>query len=127
MHSDPTQIWEEGNCSGADTNLFYPDRDIETYSIVAAEARRYCHGDGDRPPCPVLLECLFYGLVTEDDFGIWGGMSVRERNALRRHGSLDKYKPAQPHRGSRYYRLIENYLEQRGQEQVHRAEEEEAD
>lgn len=119
MHSVPKHIWEKANCQGHDTELFYPDRDANTYGTVAGEAKRICRGDADSPACPVLLECLFYGLVTEDDFGIWGGMSVRERNALRRHRSLDKYKPARPYAGTRYYRLIENYLEQHDDEEIH--------
>ena len=127
MHSVPNEIWEEANCHGEDTNLFYPDRDATTYGTVAGEAKRICRGDGESPPCPVLLQCLFYGLVTEDRFGIWGGMSPRERNALRRHGSLDKYKTARPLARTRYYHLIENYLEQRDSEGVPGEGEEEAD
>lgn len=114
MNSDPRQIWEKGKCRDADPEIFYPERDANTYGSVAGEAKRICRGDADSPACPVLLECLFYGLVTEDDFGIWGGMSTRERNALRRHRALGKYKPARPLTGTRYYHLIENYLEQHG-------------
>lgn len=114
MHSVPKDIWDEANCNdpSVDPEAFYPDRDANTYGSVAATAKRICRGGDTTPACPVLLECLFYGLVTEDRFGIWGGMSTRERNALRRHRSLDKYKPARPYRGTRYYNLIENYLEQ---------------
>jgi hypothetical protein len=38
-------------------------------------------------------------------------MSPRERNALRRSGSLAKYQSAQEHINSPYYELIDNYLE----------------
>lgn len=112
MHSSQQrEIWSKGNCREAPTDLFYPDRDASTYPGIAAEAKSYCRGTVDRPACPVLLECLFYGLVTEDRFGIWGGMSPRERNAVRRSGTLAKYAPAQSLRDSPYYSLIENYLE----------------
>ena len=119
MNSVPYKIWDEANCRGHDTELFYPERDANTYGSVAGEAKRVCRGDDNSPTCPVILECLFYGLITEDRFGIWGGMSVRERNALRRHQDLDKYKPARPLAGSRYYHLIENYLEQHADEEIH--------
>lgn len=32
--------------------------------------------------CPVREECLEYGLT--ENFGVWGGLSVRERRRLRR-------------------------------------------
>lgn len=128
MHSVPSEIWEKGNCRGLDTNLFYPDRDARTYAAQKEHWERICRGSDQSPPCPVLLECLFYGLVTEDRFGVWGGLSVRERNALRRHRDLSKYKSARPLAGTRYYALIENYLEQHAAEGVpSEDQEEEAD
>ena len=109
----PSAIWAKGNCRDApEPDIFYPDRDAETYSDTADRARAYCRGDRQRPVCPVLLECLFYGLITEDDFGIWGGMSTRERNALRRTGRLSNYREADLFGPSPYRALIENYLEQ---------------
>jgi hypothetical protein len=107
----PSAVWAKGNCRDADTEIFYPDRDAATYSAIAAEAKSYCRGDSSQVACPVILECLFYGLITEDRFGIWGGMSPRERNALRRTGSLERYRTVQHLKDSPYYGLIENYLE----------------
>jgi len=34
--------------------------------------------------CPVRLECLADALDNRMDFGVWGGMTERERRALRR-------------------------------------------
>jgi WhiB family redox-sensing transcriptional regulator len=118
LNSVPSQgdIWERGRCHNhPEPDIFYPDRDATTYGTVAAKAKAICRG-GDEP-CPVILECLFYGLVTEDPFGIWGGLSARERNALRRLRSLDKYRSVAPLRGTRYWELIENYLEQHADEE----------
>jgi WhiB family redox-sensing transcriptional regulator len=114
----PHDIWKKGLCHAhPEPDIFYPDRDATTYGSVAARAKAICRGTNpDAEPCPVLLECLFYGLITEDPFGIWGGQSARERNALRRMRSLDKYKEASHLRGTRYWALIENYLEQHGEE-----------
>jgi len=36
------------------------------------------------PECPVRKECLLYADANDDTHGIWGGMSHRERNALKR-------------------------------------------
>lgn len=116
MNSPQRDIWAKGNCRDAPTDLFYPDRDAATYPTVAAAAKEYCRGNGTRPLCPVILECLLYGLLTNDRFGIWGGMSPRERNALRRGGTLAKYRPAQVLRDSPHYALIETYLERDGNE-----------
>jgi len=42
------------------------------------EARSVCLG------CPVRLECLADALDNRMDFGVWGGMTERERRALLR-------------------------------------------
>lgn len=114
----PHDIWERGLChSHPDPDIFYPDRDAKTYGSVASTAKAICRGASAESACPVILECLFYGLITEDKFGIWGGLSARERNALRRARTLEKYKAVSHLRGTRYWALIENYLEQRDAEE----------
>lgn len=116
MHSPP-EILAQGNCRDAPTTeIFYPDRDAETYTRIASQAKKYCHGDGGSGACPVLLECLLYSLVSHERFGIWGGLSPRERNALRRMGTVSGYSYAARHAGSPYYELIERYLERYGDE-----------
>lgn len=121
MNSVPTpvDIWVMGLCHAhPEPDIFYPDRDATTYGTVAARAKAICRGTDTGVSCPVILECLFYGLVTEDPFGIWGGLSARERNALRRLVTLEKYKEVSHLRGTRYWNLIENYLEQHAEEEV---------
>lgn len=131
MNSDaplPSEVWEKGACRDAPTEIFYPERDAATYRDIADQAKQICRGSSTAETCPVLLPCLFYGLITEDRFGIWGGLSARERNALRRSMTLDRYKAAQQYRGSRYWALIENYLEQRnGEAQATDEDDEEAE
>ncbi len=34
--------------------------------------------------CEVRVECLDYALANDERFGIWGGLSERERRRLRR-------------------------------------------
>lgn len=120
MHSSPNEIWARGNCRDVeDPDIFYPPRDRGIYPTVAAAARLYCHGGKQQRVCPVILECLLYGLITEDRFGIWGGLSPRERNALRRTRALDRYQPVQPLRGQPHYGLIEEYLRRYDNETDH--------
>lgn len=70
------KLKENGNCKGVDPDLFFPERGQPT-----AEPRRVCRG------CVVRSECLEYALVNGEKFGIWGGLSERERRRLRRQRS----------------------------------------
>ncbi len=66
--------WQQrANCRGVDPDLFYPERGAST-----REAKAVCGG------CEVRFECLEYALDHAEKFGIWGGLSERERRRLRR-------------------------------------------
>ncbi len=70
--------WQErANCLGVDPDLFFPERGAST-----REAKAVCGG------CEVRLECLEYALCNGEKFGIWGGLSERERRRLRRQRAL---------------------------------------
>jgi hypothetical protein len=59
---------------------------------IADEAKRSCFGVEDEiPACPVRKECLWSAIESEEQHGIWGGLSHRERNALVRKWQR-KYK-----------------------------------
>ena len=45
------------------------------------EAARLCDG------CPVVRECLEYAVATRQRYGVWGGMSERDRTVLTRAAS----------------------------------------
>jgi WhiB family redox-sensing transcriptional regulator len=72
----------DARCSGEDTEIFFPPRDKDKYKDIAAEAKAHCFGANGNNPCPVLRECLWYAIDSDEVHGIWGGMSHRERNAL---------------------------------------------
>src|SRR3954465_14924398 len=70
--------WQErANCLGVDPDLFFPERGAST-----KEAKGVCAG------CEVRMECLEYALRHGEKFGIWGGMSERERRRIRRQRAL---------------------------------------
>lgn len=70
--------WQDrAACKGMDTELFYPPR-----HVPAIAAKKICRD------CTVRNQCLMYALKTEDDFGIWGGQSERERRKLRKQFRL---------------------------------------
>lgn len=52
---------------------FFPERGEPN-----VDAKRICAG------CEVRAECLAFALAQDIRFGIWGGMSERERTRLRR-------------------------------------------
>lgn len=66
--------WQENAlCAQTDPEAFFPEKGGST-----REAKRICSG------CEVRAECLEYALAHDERFGIWGGLSERERRRLRR-------------------------------------------
>lgn len=74
---------DQANCMGVDPDLFFPERGAST-----REAKEVCRG------CVVRLDCLEYALDNAEKFGIWGGMSERERRRLRRARTLSRRSEA---------------------------------
>lgn len=97
---EPPSWSEHARCKGADTELFYPPRDKALYSAIAAKAKVYCLGENGTSHCPVRSQCLIEAIETDEQHGIWGGMSHRERNALVR-----KWR-----RNYRYQMSLEDYI-----------------
>ena len=70
--------WQDyANCLGVDPDLFFPERGAST-----REAKEVCKG------CIVREDCLEYALANGEKFGIWGGLSERERRRIRRQRAL---------------------------------------
>ena len=84
---DPLDVenWRaDAKCMGMDTELWYPPRDKDKYKPIAEISKGVCFGRDGKPECPVRIECLLYAESINEVYGIWGGLSHRERNALRR-------------------------------------------
>jgi WhiB family redox-sensing transcriptional regulator len=68
------QEWQErALCAQTDPEAFFPEKGGST-----REAKRICQG------CEVRTECLEYALGHDERFGIWGGLSERERRKLKK-------------------------------------------
>ena len=66
--------WQErALCAQTDPEAFFPEKGGST-----REAKRICQG------CEVRDACLDYALAHDERFGIWGGLSERERRRLKR-------------------------------------------
>ena len=65
--------WRElAACRGTDLEVFFPGR-----GESAEPARQVC------APCPVRQACLDYAITNRIASGVWGGLTERERRALR--------------------------------------------
>lgn len=66
--------WQErALCAQADPERFFPERGDNTL-----DAKRVCMA------CEVRTECLNYALENDEQWGVWGGLSDRQRRALKR-------------------------------------------
>jgi WhiB family transcriptional regulator, redox-sensing transcriptional regulator len=66
--------WQErALCAQTDPEAFFPEKGGST-----REAKKVCIG------CDVRGECLEYALANDERFGIWGGLSERERRKLKK-------------------------------------------
>ncbi len=77
--SDPFGVGEQADwqeralCAQTDPESFFPEKGGST-----REAKKICTG------CEVRSECLEYALGHDERFGIWGGLSERERRRLKK-------------------------------------------
>ncbi|GAB2758235.1 hypothetical protein GCM10027174_38080 [Salinifilum aidingensis] len=76
LPGEEPQWQERALCAQTDPEAFFPEKGGST-----REAKRICQG------CEVRDECLEYALEHDERFGIWGGLSERERRRLKRRAS----------------------------------------
>jgi WhiB family redox-sensing transcriptional regulator len=66
--------WQErALCAQTDPEAFFPEKGGST-----RDAKKVCVG------CDVRGECLEYALAHDERFGIWGGLSERERRKFKK-------------------------------------------
>jgi WhiB family transcriptional regulator, redox-sensing transcriptional regulator len=74
LDPDDPLIWQErALCAETDPEAFFPEKGGST-----REAKKVCVS------CEVRSECLEYALEHDERFGIWGGLSERERRRLKK-------------------------------------------
>jgi WhiB family redox-sensing transcriptional regulator len=73
LEADAQSWQEQALCAETDPEAFFPEKGGST-----REAKKICTG------CEVKAQCLEYALSNDERFGIWGGLSERERRRLRR-------------------------------------------
>ena len=72
---DENQLaWQADSlCAQTDPEAFFPEKGGST-----RDAKKICAS------CDVRAQCLEYALQNDERFGIWGGLSERERRKLRK-------------------------------------------
>jgi WhiB family redox-sensing transcriptional regulator len=64
--------WQaDASCRGVDSELFFPPTEDES-----GPAKAICQ------TCPVRLACLAFSLERNERFGVWGGLTEKERARL---------------------------------------------
>jgi WhiB family transcriptional regulator, redox-sensing transcriptional regulator len=77
IYGDDGLGWQDrALCAQTDPEAFYPEKGGST-----REAKKVCRN------CEVRAECLEYALATEQDCGVWGGLSPQERRRLKREAA----------------------------------------
>jgi WhiB family redox-sensing transcriptional regulator len=83
---EPAGEWvREGACRGVDTRLFFPNagtRPLEALAICAS--------------CSVRVECAEYAMDTHQHWGVWGGLTERQRFTVKRFRRSGVVHPLDP-------------------------------
>lgn len=73
-HPDLGDWAEEAACRTSHPDLFFPET-----------VRGDNHAKAICSRCPVRTECLNHALDTDEKYGVWGGLTPRERRRLQRN------------------------------------------
>lgn len=86
FHTPPPGEWRfDGACRGMEKSLFYPPTGHRpTQALVI------CRG------CPVRKECAEYALEQNQHWGVWGGLTERQRFDVKRHRREGRVHPLDP-------------------------------
>jgi WhiB family redox-sensing transcriptional regulator len=76
LSEDGRDPWKDhALCTQTDPEIFFPEKSHWKQSI---RAKLVCQ------KCPVQPECLAHALKHNEQYGVWGGKTARQRQELRR-------------------------------------------
>ena len=81
--TDPDTWRDLALCRNTDPDLFFPVGTTGTALVTIDHAKQVCGS------CDVSGECLDFALETNQDSGIWGGLSEEERRVIRRRRAAE--------------------------------------
>ena len=76
-------FFKDAKCKGMDPEFFFPEK-----GAIAAP-KKICAN------CPVQLDCLDYAVENRIEFGVWGGVSQRQRLRLYKTRDYSEFIPRQ--------------------------------
>lgn len=102
----PAAVDEHAACKGMDQRIFFPTQGQDT-----RPAKAICSG------CSAREACLDFALTNREKFGVWGGMSERERRDERKaRGLTEEARPVRTHCGRGHAMAGDNlYINGKGQ------------
>ena len=71
-----TEWMQQGRCRGKPQDWWFPEKGADPSLQRTAQA--IC------AECPVREPCLDYALASDERFGVWGGLTVKERRREKR-------------------------------------------
>ncbi|WP_218612583.1 WhiB family transcriptional regulator [Pseudonocardia sp. KRD291] len=82
-----TQVWDwqlRAACRRVDSDVFFHPANERGPAAAArdADAKKICAA------CPVIGACRDHALAVREPYGVWGGLTTDERNALLRRRGL---------------------------------------
>ena len=86
LHNPSELHWQdEGRCKEVDPELFYPEEGADT----SFHAKKVCRS------CEVRIQCLKYSLDNEEQHGVWGGLTPKDRRRFKKQGRKPELKDVQ--------------------------------
>ncbi|HEX9713503.1 MAG TPA: WhiB family transcriptional regulator [Actinomycetota bacterium] len=77
---DPRGLWQQqALCRGVEPEVFFPISEEDAW-----RAKEICAA------CMVREECLAYSLTRRERYGVWGGVTEKERQDLLRRGAAQR-------------------------------------
>ncbi|MFE0774164.1 WhiB family transcriptional regulator [Streptomyces sp. NPDC058861] len=71
-------------CRDEDPELFFPIGNTGQALLQIEEAKAVCRR------CPAMEQCLQWALESDQDSGVWGGLSENERRAMKRRAARNR-------------------------------------
>ncbi|MHB8513064.1 MAG: WhiB family transcriptional regulator [Actinomycetota bacterium] len=79
MDDDRYNWQEDGACRGVEPEVFFPVAEEEAW-----RAKEICG------VCDVKAQCLVFALQNRERYGVWGGVTEKERIDLHRRGTAQR-------------------------------------
>ena len=81
---------DKSACLTVDPELFFPVGNTGPALDQIEKAKQVC------AQCPVIENCLQYAIESNQDSGVWGGLSEDERRALKRRAARARRASSRP-------------------------------